>query len=69
MSPVDSLLVVPGAKGCGVWTTLINRPPYEVDDTPEPLQMYGRQKREGELAVLKEREKGAKTTVLRVPLL
>lgn len=31
--------------------------------------MYGRQKREGELAVLKEREQGAKTTVLRVPLL
>jgi S-adenosylmethionine synthetase len=31
--------------------------------------MYGRQKRDGEIAVLAEREKGAKITVLRVPLL
>jgi len=48
---------------------LIIRPPYEVDDEPDPLQMYGRQKRDGELAVLKEREVGARVTVLRVPLL
>jgi S-adenosylmethionine synthetase len=46
-----------------------NRPPYEVDDEPDPLQMYGRQKRDGEVAVLKEREGGARVTVLRVPLL
>ena len=45
------------------------RPPYEVDDEPDPLQMYGRQKRDGEIAVLKERDQGAKVTVLRVPLL
>jgi len=44
-------------------------PPYEVDDEPDPLQMYGKQKREGEVVVLKEREQGAKITVLRVPLL
>jgi len=31
--------------------------------------MYGRQKRDGEVAVLKEREAGARVTVLRVPLL
>jgi hypothetical protein len=31
--------------------------------------MYGRQKRDGELAVLKEREEGGRVTVLRVPLL
>ena len=45
------------------------RPPYEVDDEPEPLQMYGRQKRDGEISVLKERDQGGKVTVLRVPLL
>lgn len=45
------------------------RPPYEVDDEPDPLQMYGKQKRDGEVAVLKEREAGASVTVLRVPLL
>jgi len=45
------------------------RPPYEVDDEPDPLQMYGKQKRDGEVAVLKEREAGARVTVLRVPLL
>ncbi|KAK8869876.1 dTDP-4-dehydrorhamnose reductase [Kwoniella newhampshirensis] len=43
--------------------------PYEVDATPDPLQMYGRQKLDGERAVLAEREKGAKITVLRVPIL
>ena len=48
---------------------LIMRPPYEVDDEPDPLQMYGKQKRDGEVAVLKEREAGARVTVLRVPLL
>ncbi|OCF55330.1 dTDP-4-dehydrorhamnose reductase [Kwoniella mangroviensis CBS 10435] len=44
-------------------------PPYEVDAQPDPLQMYGRQKLDGEKAVLAEREKGAKVTVLRVPIL
>jgi S-adenosylmethionine synthetase len=44
-------------------------PPYEVDDEPDPLQSYGKQKRGGEVAVLAEREKGAKATVLRVPIL
>jgi len=48
---------------------LRSRPPYEVDDEPDPLQMYGKQKRDGEIAVLKEREGGARVTVLRVPLL
>jgi S-adenosylmethionine synthetase len=31
--------------------------------------MYGKQKRDGEIAVLKEKDQGAKVTVLRVPLL
>ncbi|WWC90110.1 dTDP-4-dehydrorhamnose reductase [Kwoniella dendrophila CBS 6074] len=44
-------------------------PPYEVGDQPDPLQMYGRQKLDGEKAVLAEREKGAQVTVLRVPIL
>nr|XP_019013445.1 dTDP-4-dehydrorhamnose reductase [Kwoniella pini CBS 10737]OCF52226.1 dTDP-4-dehydrorhamnose reductase [Kwoniella pini CBS 10737] len=44
-------------------------PPYEVDDQPDPLQMYGRQKLDGEKAVLAERQKGASVTVLRVPIL
>ncbi|WRT67063.1 dTDP-4-dehydrorhamnose reductase [Kwoniella shivajii] len=44
-------------------------PPYDVDASPDPLQMYGRQKLDGEKAVLAEREKGAKVTVLRVPIL
>ncbi|WVQ70172.1 dTDP-4-dehydrorhamnose reductase [Kwoniella botswanensis] len=44
-------------------------PPYEVDAQPDPLQMYGRQKLDGEKAVLAEREKGAEVTVLRVPIL
>ncbi|WVR05110.1 dTDP-4-dehydrorhamnose reductase [Kwoniella sp. DSM 27419] len=44
-------------------------PPYEVDAQPDPLQMYGRQKLEGEKAVLAEKEKGAPVTVLRVPIL
>ncbi|WWD15848.1 dTDP-4-dehydrorhamnose reductase [Kwoniella shandongensis] len=43
--------------------------PYEVDATPDPLQMYGRQKLDGEKAILAEREKGAKVTILRVPVL
>jgi S-adenosylmethionine synthetase len=51
------------------WSKLRFRPPYEVDDEPDPLQTYGRQKRDGEVAVLKEREAGARITVLRVPLL
>ena len=45
------------------------RPPYDVDDAPDPLQAYGQQKRAGEIAVLSEREQAAKATVLRVPLL
>ncbi|ORY33749.1 hypothetical protein BCR39DRAFT_519029 [Naematelia encephala] len=44
-------------------------PPYEVDAAPDPLQAYGHQKRDGEIAVLDQRSKGAKATVLRVPVL
>lgn len=44
-------------------------PPYEVNDEPDPLQAYGRQKRDGEIAVLAEQKKGAPATVLRVPIL
>ncbi|WVO12809.1 dTDP-4-dehydrorhamnose reductase [Cryptococcus depauperatus] len=44
-------------------------PPYEVDDIPNPLQMYGRQKLAGEKAILAEREQGAPVTILRVPIL
>jgi dTDP-4-dehydrorhamnose reductase len=47
----------------------LQSPPYEVNDEPDPLQSYGRQKRDGEIAVLAEQEKGAKATVLRVPIL
>ncbi|ORX39810.1 hypothetical protein BD324DRAFT_615077 [Kockovaella imperatae] len=45
------------------------KPPYEVNDEPDPLQSYGQQKRAGEVAVLAERESGAQSTVLRVPIL
>lgn len=44
-------------------------PPYEVDDQPDPLQMYGQQKLAGEKEVLKAREAGAKVAVLRIPVL
>ena len=44
-------------------------PPYQVDDSPDPLQAYGRQKRDGEIAVLAEQKNGAPATVLRVPVL
>ncbi|KAK1924800.1 hypothetical protein DB88DRAFT_486915 [Papiliotrema laurentii] len=44
-------------------------PPYNVDDQPDPLQAYGRQKRDGEIAVLNEQAQGAHATVLRVPVL
>jgi hypothetical protein len=50
-------------------SSLPHSPPYEVNDEPDPLQSYGRQKRDGEIAVLAEQEKGAKATVLRVPIL
>lgn len=40
-----------------------------MDDKPDPLQAYGRQKRDGEIAVLAEQRKGAPATVLRVPIL
>lgn len=40
-----------------------------MNDEPDPLQAYGRQKRDGEIAVLAEQEKGAAAVVLRVPIL
>ncbi|GAA5825433.1 hypothetical protein JCM10212_001609 [Sporobolomyces blumeae] len=43
---------------------------YDVDDEPEPTNLYGHTKRDGEKVVLEAREKqGAKGTVLRVPVL
>ncbi|WOO85490.1 Methionine adenosyltransferase 2 subunit beta [Vanrija pseudolonga] len=44
-------------------------PPYEVHHTPDPLQMYGRQKLAGEEAVVASREGGANSASLRVPVL
>ncbi|KAL7414144.1 hypothetical protein BDY24DRAFT_414825 [Mrakia frigida] len=44
-------------------------PPYATTSEPEPLQFYGVTKREGELAVLEEKEGGGMGVVLRVPLL
>jgi len=40
--------------------------PYRTDSTPQPINAYGRSKREGELAVLGA---GSGTAVLRLPLL
>ena len=52
------------------------RPPYDVEDEPNPLNLYGRLKRGGEEAVLAVRKemleedlKGKELIVLRVPLL
>ncbi|KAJ2702812.1 hypothetical protein FB645_004121 [Coemansia sp. IMI 203386] len=41
-------------------------PPYDIEDTPKPLNFYGQTKLDGELATLKANPKAA---VLRVPLL
>jgi S-adenosylmethionine synthetase len=53
-----------------------SRPPYEVEDEPNPLNLYGRLKRGGEEAVLAVRKemsedelRGKELVVLRVPLL
>ncbi|KAG8899796.1 hypothetical protein FRB99_006449 [Tulasnella sp. 403] len=43
-------------------------PPYEVDDAPNPLQFYGQSKRDGEIAILRDRPNGQRI-VLRVPIL
>jgi S-adenosylmethionine synthetase len=52
------------------------KPPYSVEDAPNPLNLYGRLKRDGEKAVLKAREeshtengKDTSLVVMRVPLL
>ena len=52
------------------------RPPYDAEDKPNPLNLYGRLKRGGEEAVLAVRKemleedlKGKELIVLRVPLL
>lgn len=44
---------------------------YDVDDKPEPTNLYGHTKLEGEKVVLEEKEKNenAKVTILRVPVL
>jgi len=57
----------PSSREC--YAQAYHSPPYEVDDTPDPLQMYGRQKLAGEKAVLGSREKGANATAVRVPVL
>ncbi len=48
------------------------KPPYEVNDTPNPLNLYGKLKRAGEEAVLSTRQEAGgdkPLTVLRIPLL
>jgi hypothetical protein len=42
-------------------------PPYGPDDLPNPLQLYGKSKRGGELAI--SAVDGAKSVILRVPVL
>ncbi|PVF94272.1 NAD(P)-binding protein [Serendipita vermifera] len=42
-------------------------PPYSPQDAPNPLQLYGKSKRDGELAILETA--GARGVVLRVPIL
>ncbi|KAG9028022.1 hypothetical protein FRB95_006977 [Tulasnella sp. JGI-2019a] len=46
-------------------------PPYEVDATPNPVNFYGKTKREGEIAILKTQNGVSKgqRVVLRVPVL
>ncbi|KAK9768858.1 hypothetical protein K7432_000192 [Basidiobolus ranarum] len=43
-----------------------NNPPYDVDDSPNPLQFYGQSKYEGELAIQRTNPHAA---ILRVPIL
>ena len=44
-------------------------PPYMPNSVTNPLQEYGRTKRDGELEILKAGENGASAVVLRVPVL
>ena len=44
-------------------------PPYAPNALPNPVNLYGRTKRGGELAVLDAQAKGAKAVVIRVPVL
>lgn len=41
-------------------------PPYDIDDTPNPINFYGKTKYEGEIAI---REANSNAVVLRVPIL
>ncbi|WP_322106665.1 SDR family oxidoreductase [Paraburkholderia sp. J41] len=62
------------ARARGAWVLSIStdyvfdgtKPPYRVDDTPNPLNAYGHSKLEGERALL---EGGGNALVLRLPLL
>ncbi|KAL5480996.1 hypothetical protein ACEPAI_9937 [Sanghuangporus weigelae] len=44
-------------------------PPYAPSATPNPVNLYGRTKRDGEIAVLAAAAQGANVVVLRVPVL
>jgi S-adenosylmethionine synthetase len=44
-------------------------PPYTPTALTNPLQAYGKSKRDGEVEVLKAGEQGASVVVLRVPIL
>jgi dTDP-4-dehydrorhamnose reductase len=72
---VDGLrFIASAAQNIGSWILSIStdyvfdgtQAPYQPDDTPNPLNAYGRSKLEGEQALL---ESGARSCVLRLPLL
>jgi dTDP-4-dehydrorhamnose reductase len=72
---VDALrFIASAAQKIGSWILSIStdyvfdgtQAPYQPDDTPNPLNAYGRSKLEGEQALL---QSGARSCVLRLPLL
>ncbi|MGA7816846.1 dTDP-4-dehydrorhamnose reductase family protein [Caballeronia sp.] len=72
---VDALrFIADAARDCGAWALSIStdyvfdgtKPPYQPDDTANPLNAYGRSKLEGERALL---DASSRSCVLRLPLL